>query len=127
VADPERVRHVRDLLALEEAARGAGVGPGHVHAPAQEELAEAEAGEPALAAGHRDRLAAPHLLVAGEVLGRHRLLEPADVEVRDPAPELDRGGGVVGVVGVDHQRHLGADRPAHRARCARPRARRSRP
>jgi hypothetical protein len=95
VADPERVGHVRDLLAPGQPAGGAGIGPGHVHAPPHEQLAEAEAGELALAAGDRDRLAAADLRVAGEVLGRDRLLEPADVELRDLAPELDRGGRVV--------------------------------
>ena len=52
--------------------------------------------------------------IAGEVLGRHRLLEPGDVERLDPAAEADRRGRIVGVVGVDHDGHLVADRAAHR-------------
>ena len=64
-----------------------------------------------------------HLAVAAEVLGRHRLLEPADVEVLDRAAEADRRRRVVGVVGIDHQRrHPGRSPRAPRASRRRPRS-----
>ena len=81
----------------------------------RQELPEAEAGELALAAGDGDRergLAPPG---TRQVLRRHRLLEPADVQLLDPPAEPDRGHRVVGVVRVHHQADVRPDRRPHGA------------
>jgi len=103
VADAEGRGHVGDLLALRKPAGGAGVGLGDVDETLGEEPAEAEARERALAAGDRDRRAGLDLAIAAVILGRDRLLEPADVEVLDGARVAQRVDGVVGVVGIDHE------------------------
>src|SRR6185503_9517351 len=68
------------------------------------------AGKPGLSARHWYRLAAPYLLVAGEVLRHHWLLEPTNVAIGDGATERHRLDGVVAMVGIEHQADLGSDR-----------------
>ena len=58
ITDAEGSRHVGDLHAFREPARVAGVRLDHVDRAPHQQLAEAEAGELALAAGDRDRLRA---------------------------------------------------------------------
>ena len=70
----------------------------------------------AFAARDRDRERRLDRPVACQVLGRHRLLEPADVQLLDGAAELDRGDRVIGVVRVHHQADVGADGLADGAR-----------
>ena len=106
-AHAEGRRHVGDLLGLRQAADRADVGLDDVDRALRQHLAEIPAREPGLAAGDRDRLAAAHLDVARQVIGHHRLLEPADVAVGDRAAELDRLDRVVAVVGVEHQADAG--------------------
>ena len=67
------------FLHSDKAAGRAGVGLNDVHRARDEQVAEAEARELAFAAGDRDRQRGLDLAIAGDVLGRHRLLEPADV------------------------------------------------
>jgi hypothetical protein len=61
-----------------------------------------------LAAGDRHRHRAPHLGVSDRVLGRDRLLEPADIERAERAAERDRVGDAVRVVRIDQQPHAAA-------------------
>ena len=81
-----------------------------------QQVAKAEARELAFAAGDRDRKRGFHRPVSRHILGRHRLLEPSDVVRLDHPAETDRGDGVVGMVGIDHQSDIGPDRLPHRAR-----------
>ena len=103
-----------DLPALGEPAGRAGVRLHDVDRARREHVAEAEAGELAFAAGNRNRERGLDLAVACEIFRRHRLLEPADVERRDGAAELDRRRGIIGVIGVDHDGDAVADALAYR-------------
>src|SRR6516162_3490514 len=51
-----------------------------------------------------------------DVFRRHRLLEPANIKLLDLPAEADGGESIIGMVCVDHQRDVWADRLAHRAR-----------
>ncbi len=113
-AQPEGVGHVGDLLGLGDAAGGAGIGLHDVDRAALDQPAKAEPGELGLAAGDRHGENPLDLAIAGKVFRRHRLLEPGDVEILDPPAEPDRRGGVVGVIGIDHDADAVADRAAHR-------------
>ncbi|MEA3129097.1 MAG: hypothetical protein QOF46_892 [Paraburkholderia sp.] len=79
-------------------------------------VAEAEAGEFALAARDRNRKRRFHLTVTSKVFRRHRLLEPSDVLVLDHPAEANRRSRIVGVIRFDHQRDIRADGCPHRAR-----------
>ena len=67
-----------------------------------------------LADGDRDRRVGGELLVAAQVLGRQRLLEPREVERLVGARPAHRLGDGEALVGVDHDLELPADRLAHR-------------
>src|SRR5258708_37089881 len=51
--------------------------------------------------------------MAGEILGRHRLLEPVDVVVLELAAHLDGDIGAPAHIDVDQDLDLGAERLAH--------------
>src|SRR5690606_21413722 len=93
---------------------GARVRLDDVHRPPHQHLAEAPAGELALAACHRDRLATAHLLIGPEVVRDHRLLEPADVERCHGAAKGNGVDGIIAVIGIEHQPGPRADGLAHR-------------
>ena len=99
-----RVRQRHDVAAAGEAAGDADVGLRDIDRASGEKLLEAEERVLILAAGDRRSERAAHLGVAVEVLLHHRLLVPAQApaHVLELAPEADRLGHAVGVVGVDH-------------------------
>ncbi len=79
------------------------------------QLRELVSGRQPLAARDRDRLLLREPAVAVEVVRPERRLEEADVELGPVADHAQRGVGVrERVLHVDEQRHLGADRLAHR-------------
>ncbi len=74
-----------------------------VDAARGDEVAKAVERVLVLAAGDRNGQRAPDLGVAGEILGRDRLLEPERVQVGDGAPQRDGFGDAVRMVGVHQQ------------------------
>src|SRR5262249_14780332 len=114
-ADPEGIRHVRYLLALGDPAGGARIGLQDIDRPLGQDPAKPPAGELGLASGDRDAKRRLDLPVALHVFGRDGLLKPGDVEFLDLPSEADRGGCVIGVIGVDHDRHRVANGPAYLA------------
>ena len=84
------------------------------HCPRIEQHLEAAHAVRVLAGRERDRAMTTDRLQSGEVLIVHGILEPIQVQVLDGGGEADRGGHVVGLRRVDHQRAAGADRIADR-------------
>ena len=115
IAHAERRGHVGNLLALRETAGGAGVGLQYVDCAPRQHLAKAPARELAFPAGDRDRLATAHFHVGVEIVGNHRLLEPADIQRCNPAAKFDRLDGVKAVVCIQHQAGRRPDRLANGA------------
>ncbi len=78
-----------------------------------QERAQIVAGEmrPAADDAQIERLGDPE--IAGEILRRHRLLEPIDVVILELAAHLDRDIGAPAHVDVDHDLDRGAERLAH--------------
>src|ERR1700733_13450722 len=101
--DTEGVRHVHDLLALGEAARGADVRLNDVHRAPREDVAKAEARTLGLTARHRDRLPCLDLEITIDVFRWNRFFEPGDVTIFDAAREADGVDGIVGAIRIDHQ------------------------
>ena len=89
-------------------------------APRGDEIAHREARPLALAVRERygRRGGQPHE-IGGLQVPVQRLLQPEDVERLDAVRELDAVVDIVGRVHVEHQRHVLADRLAHRAHALR--------
>ena len=86
--------------------------------PPLDQLSETSGGKLVFAPGNWDGAALGQLRVAGEVVGRKRLLNPRDLKGRYPPGNCQRGGHRPAHPGVDHQREVGADqrpRPSYRA------------
>ena len=70
--------------------------------------------EPPILAGlHRNAAFAPHLRMADEILRRHRLLDPMQIELGQPLQPTNGFRRGLGLVVVDHQSNLGTENVAH--------------
>src|SRR5271154_4729885 len=112
-AHTKRIGHVGDCLALGDPAGGTHIRLQNVDRAVDDDPAEAPAGKFRFAAGDRDAESRLPLPIAVEVFGWDRFLEPGDVELLDLPSHSDRGYGVISMVGIDHDRHCPADRPAY--------------
>ena len=116
VAHAERLGHVGDLLAFGQTACRASIGLDDIDRPRRQQVAKAEPRELAFSTRDRDRDRRFDFAISRDILRRHRLLEPSDVARLDHSAETDRGDGVIGMVGIDHQCDAGPDRFPHGAR-----------
>ena len=102
----EGVRHVRDLHPLGHAAHAPDVRLNDVGPSTRDQLLEPILGVLVLACRHRDVNGLPHLGQALDVVGQHRLLEPAHLELLELLGHVDGLLRIVAVVGVDVDRHV---------------------
>src|SRR5271169_6555976 len=109
----KRIGHVGDFLALGDPAGGTHIRLQNDDRAVDDDPAEAPTSKFRFAASNRDPKSRLHLLIAIEVFGWDRFLEPGDVQLLDLPSHSDRGYGVISVVGIDHDRHCPADRPAY--------------
>ena len=93
-----------------------GVEVADVDGAVRDEVPDAVQGRLALAGGDGDARLEAHIAHPAPVVGPAAgLLEPAQVEVGDEAPELDGLGPLVALVGVDHDGEVGTGRLTGRA------------
>ena len=87
------IRHQGDGAALPEPAAEGQVGLQHIHGAALDEALEVERGIERLAGRDRDGADPLQCLIAGEILRRERLLDPADAVLGDACDAFRRSRG----------------------------------